>query len=287
MSERHFASLQLGRAVNRIVQTCAILIENFQEDTMKKKLIVVSALALISVFANAQVIMTLRSGNARPKAQPPQPSYCAPCLFYSGDWDPNNANPNAVFNANEADAGIVGQVFVPIAVGVETETVKGKTKVLRTATVTEIVFNEGASGVSDFSGSTYTILTDVANNYGGTLVKSGTCAASTAVPTGRMVGSDTEYSFTCTLEAGVALRPGTEYWVNVLPTFTNGDIAYLSDSEDQPPLNAFNSGTGGYWANVDDASYFTSSYYGNYFVPTTELGYEGLDEFSIAVVGTY
>jgi|HubBroStandDraft_1064217.scaffolds.fasta_scaffold00127_40 hypothetical protein len=252
---------------------------------MKKMLIVFCALALISAVASAQS-KSLRSSAAQPNVQAPQPAYCAPCLFYSGDFDPNNAVANALFNANTTFGE--GQAYVAIAPAVTTSTNKhGVVKVSKTATVTQLVFNEFATGLSDFTGSTYDIRTDLAAGYGGTEVKTGTCASSSATATGRTAFSLNEYSFSCTF-AGVALKAGTEYWVNVTPNFNDGDYAYLSDSEDQPPLNAFNSGDGGLWGNVGDGSYFQGpATFGVTWGEAANIGDYGMDEFSIAVVGTY
>jgi hypothetical protein len=253
---------------------------------MKKMLIVFCALALISAVASAQIGITSRGDTGhQPKVQAPQPAYCSPCLFYSGDLDPNNPNLNALNNYNS----IYGesQVYVAIAPAVTTIVNRfGVVKVEKTATVTELVFNELATGVSDFTGSTYDVRTDISKGYGGTEVATGNCTVSGDVPTGRAYGSFTEYSFECAIPA-VALHAGTEYWVNVTPNFNNGNSAYLSDSEDQPPLNAYNSGDGGLWGNVDDASYFQSpTEYGYTWAEATPL-LNGCDEFSIAVVGKY
>jgi hypothetical protein len=245
-----------------------------------------SILLLIGAVASAQISKTSRGDTGQqPKVQPPQPAYCSPCLFYSGDFDPSNPNADGLFNANATFGE--AQVYVAIAPAVTTTVNnKGVVKVEKTATVTELVFNEGATGVSDFTGSTYDIRTDISNGYGGTEVATGNCTISGDPPTGRTQYGLTEYSFECATPP-IALKAGTEYWVNVTPTFNNGNYAYLSDSEDQPPLNAYNSGDGGLWGNVGDASYFQSAYFGYTWAEAANIGDPGEDEFSIAVVGKY
>ena len=78
---------------------------------MRKIVLVAALIGALATFAAAQYASLSESVVSRGSAhitnpsdfvkQPWGPKYCRPCLWYSGDFDPNNPNANGL--ANEAD----------------------------------------------------------------------------------------------------------------------------------------------------------------------------------------
>jgi hypothetical protein len=135
----------------------------------------------------------------------------------------------------------------------------------------------------------YSINEDVTEGSGGTVVASGTAAA-TSIPTGRSFFTLTEYTVQVT-GLSIPLAEGS-YWMAVVPICTNSADTdcdgpfFLSDVEyiNVTPTNAYGP------AEPVDASYFDSLYFGYSFFPTNGptgacMGV-GCDAFSAGVLGS-
>jgi hypothetical protein len=151
--------------------------------------------------------------------------------------------------------------------------------------ITSITFNEQTvSAPTDLNGGTFEFDTMVSAGSA-RAGKPTACKTVTASATGRNLGGYVEYSYTCKLKAALKLLVGTNYWVNLLPTFTAGNYAYLSDVEDMPAHNQMG------WGNTYYNSYFDSGYFSASFTPTwgsnAYCNGVGCDEFSVAIGGTY
>jgi hypothetical protein len=213
-----------------------------------------------------------------PKSQTPKPpSFCKPCLWYSGDFNLNNSKANGA--TNEKDL-LVQQsaVYLPFRVP-EGETWK----------VT------GAFGVMlseidsiDPSQADWSFSKGVSTGNRGKLIASGTSPA-----TVNLLNCTKGVSLYCLgiLVKGlhVKLKAG-RYWLTVVPYCTNqNDCAsaryFLADEEDDPkPLNHVGP------KNILDASYLTSKDFGFFFTPTWgssgACGGLGCDMFSAGLLGT-
>ena len=197
-------------------------------------------------------------GNAPQKFAPP--TACSPCLYYSGDFDPNDANANGL--ANEDDAIVNdAHVYTPV-------TPDG------TWHATGLFINT-LSGLTPTS-ATWEIRTGVSEGNGGSVVASGSGAV-TQTATGRSDFGFTEY--TDSVSVSVTLNAGTTYWINVTPVCVAcSNRAFESDV---PPGTAANH-VGP--ANIVDDSFFNSTFFGANFTSTENEGTFQL--FSFGVVGT-
>jgi hypothetical protein len=215
----------------------------------------------------------------KPAYHPTRPSYCNPCLFYTGDFDPNNANANGL--ANEAD------LLVPdshIYTAIPFLQANG-------ASVTGLFVNSlDTVGVEDPANDPWDIRSGVSTGNGGTSVASGS-AKSTDTPTGRSGFGLNEYTHLVKFKAAAISKKG-KYWINVTPQCTNsndsncGGARYFeSDEEDDPtPLNHIGS-----CKNVLDDSFWNSTSFGTNYEPTWGssggCGGLGCDSFSAGVLG--
>lgn len=180
------------------------------------------------------------------------------CVFYGGDFDPNNSNANGL--ANENDAIVGGNPY-----GAATY----QNFIYAGGTVTGLATNN-QSGLNPAT-AYWEIRSGVSEGNGGTLIASGTGATSNQA-TGRSAFGYAEYTnFVGNLN--VNLDAGT-YWMAVVP---------------QDPLNAsrsFESNTFGLNAvgtQNSDLQYFNSALFGANF---TNADNEGVfSTFSSAVYG--
>jgi len=212
------------------------------------------------------------------------------CLFYGGNFLDNPLYPPSLPNglANESDLLVPGSpygaaVWVPF-------TVTGKDW-----EVTGLFTNNFASyGVLDQAPNTpgsaafYSINTGVAAGEAGTVIASGTAAA-TSTATGRGAFGLNEYTVQIT-GLSFPLAPGS-YWMAVVPMCTNtadpycDGVFFLSDVE---YLNVTPAGAEGP-AEPLDAAFFDSPAFGYSFYPANgPLGAcfgNGCDAFSAGVLG--
>lgn len=247
---------------------------------MKKMLIALCALALISVAASAQLSPSARGTAAQPST-PTAPAACSPCLWYSGDTDASNPNWDALANYNAPFLGLTAQVWVPV-IAASDGNPADKLVLVSAITFNEVIYTGNSNPPPDFGGMTYAFRTGVSAGNGGTLGKNGTCNATSVVATGLTPYGYTEYAFTCyPKKFAVKLNVGQIYWVNLLPTFTTSTYnVFLDDAIDVP--NASQLG----WSDDFYNSFFDSAYFGSSFVPATSVG-PGAQEFSVSIAGTY
>jgi len=223
---------------------------------------------------------SLRNEGASP-IKPAAPSTCSPCLYYSGDFDASNPLANGLRNGNEIWQGISGQVWVPF-----TPTSDGVRSgippllIHKHILVSSITFNMLMNqNPTDLSKTTWAFKTLVSSGDGGLNAPKGTCGFVSATLTGNSGFGFNEYSITCNLSTAAKLAVGTNYWVNVYPTFTVSSVGYVSNAEDVPPHNLLG------WGDDFDNSFFNSAFFGDNYAPATTQG--SFDEFSIAIAGTY
>jgi hypothetical protein len=214
--------------------------------------------------AHAQGSPQMRAGSP--------PSYCKPCLFYEGDFDPNNSNANALLSGNTGEGA--GQVYAEFNIPTgKTWTITGAfANVLSTA------------GKLSPAATPWTISTGLAYGAAGTTVCSGTDDA-TFETTGRHGFGYAEYTVqihsfkkACELTAG-------QYWLMVEPQAVKRQtFFYQTDVEDTPPKHHY--GPNG---TLDD-SFWTSKKYKAYYVNTWgtngACGSRGCDQFSDGLTGT-
>jgi len=207
------------------------------------------------------------------------PKYCKPCLFYSGDMDPNSSNNNGLFNGNDSPLGISAYVWSAFTVP------KGKKW-----KVTKLFINTLSNATTVDPTVTWAINSGMTSGSGGTTVASGT-GKQTWTATGRSAFGYSEYTDLVTLKKAASLKAGT-YFLNVYTSCTtsscNGDLFYESDMEHQPGINQYPPGKKG--EQPWDNSYFNSSSFGYTYYPTWgssgACGGIGCDQFSDGAVGT-
>ena len=190
------------------------------------------------------------------------PAACNPCLYYSGDFDPNDANANGL--ADEDDAIVSSaHVYSPVKPDAPWH-------------VTGLFINT-LSGLIP-TGATWEIRTGVSEGNGGTVVASGSGAV-TQTATGRSGFGFTEYTDSVTVSPAVTLSAGTTYWINVTPVCAA--CADRSFESDVPvPGGANHVGP----ADIVDLSFWNSNFFGANFTNTNNEGVFRL--FSFGVAGT-
>jgi len=268
---------------------------------MKKLLLLVTLVAvlvpLFAVSAGAQEVKKALSdyvlvpGSAPVMAIPfkpspdksKPPSYCKPCLFYTGDLNSSSSEANGLFNAAGGALGSSGSAYVYGAFTVP----KGKTW-----TITGLFINTLSNASAVDSTVTWDIRKGVTSGSGGTDVKSGK-GSDTWKTTGRSAFGLTEYTNGVAVKPSVKLKggsKGTTYWMNVLTscltsTCTEGSsgLFYESDQESQPGINQY--GPNMPW----DDSFFNSATFGYTWVLTNgssgPCGGIGCDQFSMGAEG--
>jgi len=211
-----------------------------------------------------------------PKSKVPAPPFfCKPCLWYSGDFNPNNSKANGL--TNEKDI-LVSQsaIYVPFRVP------KGER--WKVTGVFGIELSE--IGVIDPAQADWSFSKGVSTGNAGKLIASGTSPATVNV-----LGCNGGISINCLgiLVKGihVTLKAG-KYWLMVVPYCTNqndsqcGSARYfLADEEDDPkPLNHVGP------KNILDDSFWNSTTFGaNFELLGPSVCGIGCDMFSAGVLG--
>ena len=180
--------------------------------------------------------------------QPPvPPSYCKPCLWYSGDFDPNNPNANGL--SNEQDR-LVADSHIYAA-----WTVKGSTTQVSGAFVNSL----DTAGAGIDNPTPWEIRTGMHDGFCGTSVKTGK-GKSTDTPTGRQGFGINEYTHRVKFRP-FPLKPGT-YWQNVTPQCFNITLCpnarYFESTEDDDPRPLNHVGT----KNLLDKAIWNSTTFG-------------------------
>jgi hypothetical protein len=212
------------------------------------------------------------------KAQTP-PSYCKPCLFYAGDWDPYASDANGL--ANERD------ILIPTGAAVYTPFIvpKGKTWIV-TGLFTSNIFLD-VSATLDPKVIPYEVRKKIPKEggNGGQLVCHGK-KPGTVVYQKIDWCNDWSYCFATIVNGIKGCRlPSGKYWMSVVPYCTNkNDDACTND------YRAFLANDDGAMANrygpLEPAndSFFNSEYYGANWEPTSEQ--QTSQRFSVGVEGT-
>jgi hypothetical protein len=194
-----------------------------------------------------------------------------PVLWYNGDLDNRDAFSN---QTSSVPGGANGQIYEDFIVPTG-----------QTWTITSVFSNDVANpftGGYPSATASWQILSGVSAGNGGTVVASGD-GADTITATGR---SSTVFSPLGSAEytnqvngLNVTLGPGT-YWLSVAPD-TDGAIDsywYVSTTS--------GAGAVGNPPGNDGNSFFTSSFTGDYFTPTSSLEGPGNWDYSLGVLGT-
>jgi hypothetical protein len=211
------------------------------------------------------------------------------CLFYGGDFLYNPLLPSIANALANEDTVVIPGTPYGAATWVPFTVPAGETwNVLGLFSNNQATYGVLDQGVEPTSAAYWSINEDVFAGNAGTVVASGTSAA-TSTPTGRAAFGLNEYTIEVT-GLGVTLSSGT-YWMAVIPICSNSANPYCSgvffesDVEyiNTPPANAYGP------AEPLDASFFDSSYFGVTFEPTNGFvgacGGIGCDAFSAGVLG--
>lgn len=199
-----------------------------------------------------------RSGPPLPPGKAVVPALCNPCLFYSGDLNPNDGQADGFSDENTLlVTGSSTYAAVDIPKGI-------------TASLTGILFNVQADANFDPQNATYDIRQGVSAGNGGTEVASGT-GDITVATTGRTFEGLTEFSVLVAVPTQ-SLTGGEEYWFNVTPQCTNGGVdgscyvgrIFLSNTTEMA-----NEMFG--HASPPYSLYLNSSYFGYTFEPWCDL----------------
>jgi hypothetical protein len=228
----------------------------------------------IGLLVLASVLAAIGQGK-----KPTPPSYCNPCLFYGGDFDPNGPAPNALLNQETDSASAT--IYIPFAVPPN-----------QTWTVAGFFSNNLVLGTPLLSPPQieWSISTGISQGNGGTLIASGTAKA-TLTPTGRSWDGMNEYTALGRLNTNqlVTLTPG-HYWMTAVPVCISECVVnfYMTDVEDVPPPQAKG-------LESTDESYWYAPFAGDIFAETggtngvcdTQGGPgDGCDKFSAGLLGT-
>ena len=233
-----------------------------------KTTLVAFAFALLSLSALAQ--------NGQ---EPTPPSYCKPCLFYGGDFDPNGPFPNALLNQDTTEQAAT--IYVPFAVPPN-----------QTWTVAGFFSNNMSGGVPSLYPPQieWSISTGISQGDGGTVIASGIAYAK-LTPTGRSWNGLNEYTALGRLSADelVTLTPG-HYWMTAVPVcFEDEDRSsfVISDVEDVPAPHAvgFESTDESYWYAPWDGWVYSETGGTNGLCSIAGNG-GGCDKFSAGLIGT-
>jgi len=196
---------------------------------MSKNILLAAALTLVllplSVFAQGahSTLSPTRTSNDTYRSPLTAPTYCNPCLFYGGDWDPTASNWVAYINLNTTGLGQATN-YVPFQVpSGQTWTVSGGFSNNLAVNIAKI----------DPANGDWSIVSGISEGVAGTTIASGKSRA-TFTPTGRMFsnGSTTyiEYTVKVKFNPPVSLTAGT-YWMSVVPECTNSSDSACSSAE--------------------------------------------------------
>ncbi len=244
---------------------------------MKKALIalaLVIAVALVCLFRTPASQAQTTGGTVAPTPPP----YCAPCLFYGGDFDASNPNANGSINEDTLSGQAVTYVPFYVPPG-QVWTVKG-------------LFSNVLSSIQYIIPKEidWSISSGMSAGNPGTLIASGTVDA-TWTPTGRSWRGYNEYTALGRLTPATAVTLTTGvYWMAAVPVCNqagNGKcfsaFYMVSDVEDVPAPNHRG-------IQPNDDSFLNDSGGGFFYTPTWgqsgSCGGVGCDKFSAGLIGT-
>jgi hypothetical protein len=189
------------------------------------------------------------------------------CLFYSGDFDPNNPNANGL--GNENDAVVKSATARPVGAATFQNFQRSNGPPILA------LFTNNLSRLSP-TGAYWEIRSGMSEGDGGTLIASGTASGGNFVqtPTGRSGFGYTEYTDVA-LGLDIELPPGT-YWFAVVPQAT---------SQADRSFNSNTFGLNSIGTDIDNEQYFNSALFGAHF---TNANNEGVfPRFSGGVLGNW
>ncbi len=249
---------------------------------MRKTLFALALIATLVPLAMAQdgrapLLVALRGNtpilSAQPGAEPAvksdsyYPPFCPPktCLYYAGDFDSNNINTNGLFNANYNNGQLEGQTWV----GVKPD---------QDATVTGVTFVQSfTQGFTSTNPTPFAVQVGIKPGQAGQTI----CAAD-GNATYKLLGYFYEipfYSVTIKkLSNACRLKRGRVYYVNLLPTSTNG-YGWLVNVVDARPKDHHG------WKNDLNDCYFNGTGFGENYDYVTCNSQGTFPEFSIALTG--
>lgn len=183
------------------------------------------------------------------------------CLFYGGDYNPNNPFSHDLVNAKQSQ-GYYAAVYVPFVVPIgQTWNITG-------------LFGNNAMSFTPLTAD-WSIRSGVSNGNGGTVLFSGSSSSPVVADTGVSEGGNEIYAVGVNGLSGIQLGAGT-YWLSVVPVcLTCSAASYLVDTDGS---NA--SGP----AEPQNQSYLDSSTFNASFQSTTFYG--AYPAFSVGVIGT-
>jgi hypothetical protein len=228
------------------------------------------------LLAMAMCTVAAAQHTALKSKKPGPPSFCKPCLWFSGDFNVDNSKANGL--TNEIDLSVSGS-----AVSVPFRVPRGKR--WKVTGAFGIVISE--TNAIDPAQADWSFSKGVSGGNAGKLIASGTSPA-----TANVLNCTNGVDFFCLgiLVKGlhVTLKAG-KYWLTVVPYCTNQNDCesaryFLADEEDDPkPLNHVGP------KNILDASYVTAKDFGLFYTPTWgasgACGALGCDMFSAGVLG--
>ena len=248
---------------------------------MKKVIFSVVLIAALATLAAAQKGFDWRERGGSRRApvtsssfhsvQPPKaPSYCKPCLWYSGDIDPDNPDANGLQNEHDQH---VSDAHVYAA-----WSVKGTTTQVSGAFVNSL---DTVAGIDN--PTPWEIRKGMRGGYCGTVVKRGK-AKSSDTPTGRYDFGVFEYTHRVRFKA-FGLKKGI-YWQNVTPQCIHSSVCpstrYYESTEDDDPNPLNHVGT----KNLLNKAIWNSATYGYYCVNAESIIDPPLfAQFSAGVLG--
>ena len=220
-----------------------------------------SAVASKSPSATARGLGGQSSTNSVQSFAPP--AACNPCLYYSGDFNPNDADANAL--ANEQDAIVSNsQIYKPVTPD-------------QSWLVTGLLENT-LSQLTPTS-AVWEIRTGVSEGNGGTVYASGS-GTPTQTATGRSGFGFTEYTDFVTVSPSVLLHAGVTYWINVTPVC----LVCVGRAFESNALPAGSAANRVGPPDVLNQSFWNSSFFGENFTNANNGGVFPL--FSFGVKGT-
>jgi hypothetical protein len=203
----------------------------------------------------------------------PGPSYCSPCLYYSGDLNTSDPNANGLSDENTPGDSL-SQVFTAFKIP------SGHMWAI-TAVLANVQAVSGSVHLPKKAG--WSVWRRTSSGQPGTLLAAGASPAAFS-PTGRnLLGFLPEYTAKITLANPVNLPAGT-YFLNVMPQCTDPTSCssqrfYESNVTDVSPVHHHGP------TNILDDSFFNSNKFGaDYVNANTEPGV--FDLFSFGIIGT-
>jgi len=215
-------------------------------------------------------------------AQPLQPTYCSPCLFYAGDSDPSNFNADGLWDNNSSYFGINGIIYTPFT-PVKIGKCGGKCAWLISGIGGNIEMYPFPPTIDSVAWSLVKGVAAGGTPGSTTTICSGTDSAPTITDTGRLFfGLYEEFNVTASTGGACKVKPSKKtpiVWQTNQVNTSVFQLAYESNVPDSPPPNAFGP------AEPVDQSYFYSPAFGfPSFTNTTQLG--PFDVFSTDIEGT-